>query len=219
MPEIHRLKLDEHASELYMKNQDAEKLARDRRLPTGERIDYILAVTLPGLSTPEYQKIENEIDKPHVTKEDKAVRNGKLRAFFEGKCREFGLIVHNELGVDEVSHYAKIHVPFKLLCNMAEKVCLRKPLQDKEAKLMAVKTTFQKISQALYPKKLLSPFETDLPNDPDISSAEFKWSIREVGELHCLGAHLINDLTPIPYRNSSTSTTRSFFSTTDSAAC
>ena len=169
-----------------MKNQDAEKLAHDRRLPTGERIDYILAVTLPALSTPEYKKIEDEIDKPQKSKEDKAIRNGKLRAYFEGKCREEGLIVQNELGVDEVSHYAKIHVPFKLLCEMAEKICLRKPLADKEAKLTKVQTTWNAIYDKIYPEKLLKPFETDLPSDEDVSSAEFKWSIREVNTLYGL---------------------------------
>ncbi len=100
------------------------------------------------------------------------MKEAKYRATFESQLAEMGFVLEPEVGEDNTTHYVKLHAPFTLLCQTAEKLRIRMPLKEKEAKLMELPGFLERVFSL--PAFLERAVKTPIENDPDIASAPFK---------------------------------------------
>jgi len=170
--EIHNPTLSNYAETIYTNDPNAAKLAHQNKLPTGEPIDYILVYETPKIGSPEYEEISNLQPGFFQDGMTHTVKHALQRACFESQHRSLGFKVETEVGLDEMTHYVKLHAPFKVLCEVAEKNRVRMQLVTKEAKVVDVPNFLERIMTT--PEFITRFFDSGLPEDEDYLSAPFK---------------------------------------------
>jgi hypothetical protein len=141
------------------------------------------------------------------------VQEAKYRATFESQLVKRGFVLDTEVAEDNVTHYVKVHAPFTVLCQTAEKLRVRMPLKTKDAKLMDDPGCLDSLFSLPGPLKAIVDTTNVIPNDEDIASAPFKTVHLDVCGCVLCGCTLIT------FSASSTTRTKTPSSVPRSAVC